>query len=346
MSFRTVEWVGGGVRLIDQTRLPLEVVYVDYSDHADLARAIVDMVVRGAPAIGVTAAYGVALAARKLSGETDFAGKLEGALRLLASTRPTAVNLFWAIERMRRVIEAKAGAAPGEVAEALLAEAHLVHDEDLAACKAMGRFGAELLPDEVSVLTHCNAGGLATAGYGTALGVIRAAVEMGKKVKVFADETRPLLQGARLTAWELASDGIDVTLISDNMAGHLMKLGRVDVVVTGADRIAANGDSANKIGTYPLSIVAKAHRVPFYIAAPLSTIDMKLAHGDQIPIEERSPEEVTSLGGRRTAPPGVKVFNPAFDVTPAANIAAIITEKGVARPDYNDSLAKLFGNGK
>lgn len=346
MAFRTVEWTGGVVRLIDQTRLPLEVVYVDYAEHADLAKAIVDMVVRGAPAIGVTAAYGVALAAKNLADEADFAGKLEGALTLFASTRPTAVNLFWAIERMRGVIGAKAGAAPGEVAGALLAEAHLVHDEDLAACRTMGRYGAELLPDEVTILTHCNAGGLATAGYGTALGVIRAAVEMGKRVKVYADETRPLLQGARLTAWELVSDGIDVTLITDNMAGHLMKQGWVDAVVTGADRIAANGDSANKIGTYPLSIVAKAHKVPFYIAAPLSTIDMNLSHGGQIPIEERSPEEVTALGGRRIAPVGVKVFNPAFDVTPAGNIAAIITEKGVARPDYNVSLAKLFMDGK
>ena len=346
MAFTTVEWRAGRVRMIDQTKLPLVVEYVEYDDYRDVARSITDMIVRGAPAIGVTAAFGIALAAKNLAGEAGFAAKLDGAMALLASTRPTAVNLFWAIERMRGVASSCAGKTPSELAEILLTEAQMICDEDLAACRAMGKYGAELMGDEVTILTHCNAGGLATAGYGTALGVIRGAVEAGKKVKVYADETRPLLQGARLTAWELFSDGIDVTLICDNMAGYLMKQGKIDAVVTGADRIAANGDSANKIGTYPLSIVAKAHGVPFYIAAPLSTIDRNIAHGDQIPIEERAASEVTTLGGVRTAPVGIKVFNPAFDVTPAANIAAIITERGVARPDYRDSIAGLFGKAR
>lgn len=344
MAFTTVEWREGRVRLIDQTKLPLVVEYVEYDDYRDVARSITDMIVRGAPAIGVTAAFGIALAAKNLASEADFAAKLEGAMALLASTRPTAVNLFWAIERMRGALARLGGLTPSEIAERLLAEAQAICDEDLAACREMGKHGAALMGDEVTILTHCNAGGLATAGYGTALGVIRAAVEAGKKVKVYADETRPLLQGARLTAWELAADGIDVTLICDNMAGHLMKQGKIDAVVTGADRIAANGDSANKIGTYPLSIVAKYHSVPFYIAAPLSTIDRKIPHGELIPIEERAAEEVTGFGSCRTAPLGMKVINPSFDVTPATNIAAIITERGVARPDYNESIAALFGD--
>ncbi len=343
MAFKTVDYTGGKVVLIDQTRLPLHVEYIEYTDHDEVARAITDMVVRGAPAIGVTAAYGIALAARNLApgkGVAEFTIEMDAVLARFAATRPTAVNLFWAIERMRALMESMSGASPDEVAAAMEQEARAVHDEDVASCKAMGRYGAELLPDEVNILTHCNAGALATADYGTALGVIRAAVEMGKKVKVYADETRPFLQGARLTAWELAEDGIDVTLICDNMAGHLMKQGKVDAVVVGADRIAANGDAANKIGTYPLSIVAKAHNVPFYVAAPISTVDLTLASGELIPIEERDAAEVTAWAGLQVAPNNIKVWNPAFDVTPAANITAIVTEKGALRPPFTEALAK------
>lgn len=343
MAFKTLEWKDGRLVLIDQTKLPLEVEYVSLGDHRQTADAIKTMVVRGAPAIGVTAAYGAALAAFELARTGgDFSSGMEEACALLASTRPTAVNLFWAIDRMKRKTSALAGLSSAEAAEALLAEAHAICEEDIESCKTMGRHGAALLPDTVTILTHCNAGALATAGYGTALGVIRAAVEAGKKVKVYADETRPLLQGARLTAWELMEDGIDVTLICDNMAGSLMKAGKVDVVITGADRIAANGDAANKIGTYPLSIVAREHGVPFYIAAPLSTIDMSIPSGTGIPIEERDPGEVAGFGGARTAPSGIKVWNPSFDVTPAGFIAAIITEKGVATPPYRSSIARLF----
>jgi len=342
VAFRTVEWLGDRVRLIDQTRLPLSVEYREYGDHREVARAIVEMEVRGAPAIGVAAAFGLALAARNSArAGGDFSAEVDGAAKLLASTRPTAVNLFWALKRMQDVMLSLKGQAPADIALALEVEAQRIHDEDLLSCRAMGLHGAALLPDGATVLTHCNAGGLATAGYGTALGVIRAAVETGKRIRVYADETRPLLQGARLTAWELLADGIDVTLICDNMAGHLMKRRGVDAVITGADRIAGNGDAANKIGTYPLSIVAKAHGVPFYIAAPRSTIDMSLANGDLIPIEEREGGEVRTFGGVRVAPAEVKVWNPAFDVTPAANIAAIITECGVARFPYHESLGKI-----
>ena len=344
MAFRTVYWEDGRVVLIDQTRLPLAVEYVALDDHRKVAAAIVDMIVRGAPAIGVTAAYGLALAAGEFSGDPDgFEGKMEEAFRLFASTRPTAVNLFWAIDRMKKKLAELSGLAPTARAASLLEEAELIHEEDVAACRSLGGYGAALLPESVNVLTHCNAGALATAGYGTALGVIRAAVEAGKKVAVYADETRPLLQGARLTAWELMADGIDVTLITDNMAGHLMKLGKIDVVITGADRIAANGDTENKIGTYPLSIVARAHGIPFYIAAPLSTLDLSVKTGADIPIEERAHSEVTSIWGVAVAPDGVKVVNPAFDVTPAANIAAIVTERGVALPPYGTSLKSLCG---
>jgi methylthioribose-1-phosphate isomerase len=348
MSFRTIEWTGEKLILIDQTKLPVEETYVDYTDYREVAVAIKTMVVRGAPAIGVTAAFGVVLAAKELLALKavktggDFAAGLEVAFATLAATRPTAVNLFWAIKRMRGVVEANEGLTPAKIYKALERQSRIVYDEDIAANRAMGRFGAGLIAgDECTILTHCNAGALATAGYGTALGVIRACVEAGKKVTVFADETRPLLQGARLTAWELHTDGIDVTLICDNMAGALMRQRKIDAVVVGADRIAANGDAANKIGTYPLSLVAREHGVPFYVAAPLSTIDFELSDGSAIPIEERDAVEVTHPGGVAGAPEGIKVWNPAFDVTPAGNIAAIITERGVARAPYGAALAAL-----
>jgi methylthioribose-1-phosphate isomerase len=342
MGFKTIEWKNQQLILIDQTKLPLIVEYITYTDHKKVASAIVDMVVRGAPAIGVTAAFGLVLAAYEFVEKGgDFKSQMEEAFELFASTRPTAVNLFWAIERMRDLLNKMEGKTPLEIADALEKDAIIIRNDDVESCRKMGLNGAKLLPDEVSILTHCNAGALATADYGTALGVIRSAVELGKKVKVYADETRPFLQGARLTAWELMMDKIDVTLICDNMAGHLMKLGKVDVVVVGADRIAANGDAANKIGTYPLSIVAKAHKVPFYVAAPTTTVDLTLAHGGLIPIEERPIEEVTGVGGARVAPFNVKVWNPAFDVTPAANIEAIFLDTGVARAPYGEAFKTL-----
>ncbi|MGH9870809.1 MAG: S-methyl-5-thioribose-1-phosphate isomerase [Candidatus Polarisedimenticolia bacterium] len=343
-SFRTVEWSPSGVVMLDQRLLPAEEVYLTLTTPEDVAAAIRDMAVRGAPAIGVSAAMGVALAAvrgRELS-PADYAARVESACDLLASTRPTAVNLFWAIERMRRLHRSLAAEPPARAAEAMVREALAVRKEDEEACRAMGRHGAALLPDRGTVLTHCNAGALATAGYGTALGVIRAAVESGKAITVLADETRPFLQGARLTAWELAKDGIPVRLITDNMAGHFLSRGDVAAVVVGADRIAANGDTANKIGTYGVAVLSRENGVPFYVAAPLSTIDMKLPSGEQIPIEERSPAEVTHLAGRAIAPEGIEVSNPAFDVTPHRYIAAIITEVGLARPPYETSLRELF----
>lgn len=344
MSVRTIEWREGRLVLLDQTLLPRQEVYREYTDHRQVAGAIVDMVVRGAPAIGVTAAFGLALAARELAGAPAeaFRSGFEDACRTLAATRPTAVNLFWAIDRMRRRAERLTGLPPADAAEALEAEARAIFDEDVEANRRMGRHGAALLPDPCTVLTHCNAGALATAGYGTALGVVRAAVEAGKRVAVVADETRPFLQGARLTAWELQRDGIPVTLIADNMAGYRMKKGGIDAVVVGADRISRNGDVANKIGTYGLSVLAREHGVPFYVAAPLSTVDFALASGDEIPIEERAPREVTHCGGQPVAPEGVAVWNPSFDVTPAAHVAAIITEAGVARAPYEESLARLL----
>ncbi|MBI5441688.1 MAG: S-methyl-5-thioribose-1-phosphate isomerase [Deltaproteobacteria bacterium] len=343
MSFQTLEWMGDRLVLLDQTLLPRQEVYRECLDYRAVVRAISDMIVRGAPAIGVAAAYGVALAAREFSGFSSeaFRRELEGAMAALAATRPTAVNLFWAIERMRAKAQSLAGELPARVAEALVAEAELVCREDVEANRRMGRFGAELLPDPCTVLTHCNAGALATAGYGTALGVVRAAVEAGKRVHVIADETRPFLQGCRLTAWELQRDGVPVTLIADNMAGYRLKLGGVDAVIVGADRIAANGDVANKIGTYSVSVLARENAVPFYVAAPLSTIDFSLVSGEEIPIEERAPAELTHCAGAHLAPEGVGVWNPAFDVTPAANVSAMITELGVARPPYRESLERL-----
>jgi methylthioribose-1-phosphate isomerase len=338
-------WTPEGVRFIDQTRLPLEESYVLATTYEAVAEVIVTMVVRGAPAIGVSAAYGIALGAKHTKARTaaEFAPEFERICARLAGTRPTAVNLFWAIDRMKGLFAnlLDSGASLGQVQDRILAEAHAMYDEDIAACKAMGAFGGALMPEEGGVLTHCNAGALATCGYGTALGVIRSAVEQGKNIHVFADETRPFLQGARLTAWELMADGIPTTVICDNMAASLMKAGRIQAVVVGADRIAANGDAANKIGTYNVAILAKEHGIPFYVAAPWSTIDLATKTGDAIPIEERPQIEVTHHGGKQLTPNGVGICNPAFDVTPAKYITGIITERGVLRAPYNESLKQM-----
>jgi methylthioribose-1-phosphate isomerase len=338
----TLTWTPDGVNFIDQTKLPLEESYVLATDYEQVADVIVTMVVRGAPAIGVSAAYGVALGALRSKAATasEFAPEFEKICARLAGTRPTAVNLFWAIDRMKRLFEREvaAGTPLAGIKDKILAEAHTMYEEDIAACKTMGAFGGALLPQEGGVLTHCNAGALATCGYGTALGVIRSAVEQGKNIHVFADETRPFLQGARLTAWELMADGIPTTVICDNMAASLMRAGRIQAVVVGADRIAANGDFANKIGTYNVAILAKEHGIPFYVAAPWSTIDTATITGDAIPIEERSAIEVTHHGGKQLTPHGVGICNPAFDVTPAKYVTAIITERGVLRAPYIDSL--------
>jgi len=332
--------------MIDQRKLPAEEVYVHCRTAAEVARAIKTMVIRGAPAIGVAAAMGIALGMRKsqATGTQKFAAEFYKTCELMASTRPTAVNLFWAIERMKRVFAAavEKGESVDEIKAILEREADKIHDEDVASCRAMGAFGAEVVPADAHVLTHCNAGALATAGYGTALGVIRGAVEAGKQVAVFADETRPFLQGARLTAWELVRDNIPTTVITDNMAGALMRQGRVNFVVVGADRIAANGDTANKIGTYTVAVLAREHNIPFYVAAPLSTIDLKTPDGSAIPIEERNAREVTHVGGSQLAPDGASVWNPAFDVTPNHLIAGIITERGIFRAPYIESLKQAF----
>lgn len=328
-SISPVLWRDGKVVMLDQRLLPREETYNEYSGVEQVAEAISTMVVRGAPAIGVAAAYGIALAAR-----TGGVSLLE-ACDLLASTRPTAVNLFWAIRRMREKIEG------GADADELLAEAKVVHEEDLAACRAMGEHGAALVPDGAVILTHCNAGALAAAGWGTALGVVRSAAEAGKKVSVIADETRPFLQGARLTAWELARDGIDVTVVADVAAASLIARGEVDLVVVGTDRVAANGDVANKIGTYGVALAAHADQVPFYVAAPWSTIDMECPDGDAIPIEERPEEEVTHVMGNRILPEGVPVRNPAFDVTPFELVSALVTERGVVKPPYDEGLRRM-----
>ena len=339
----TVAWDDGAVVMIDQRRLPGEQVFLRCRQPREVAEAIRNMTIRGAPAIGVAAAFGLALAARGSKAQgAALAAEFERACGELAHTRPTAVNLFWAIDRMRRRFQAAAEMDGAALRQALLDEALAIQAEDLAACRRMGDLGAELLPQEARVLTHCNAGALATAGYGTALGVVRSAARLGKIKNVFADETRPYLQGARLTAWELMQDGIPTTLIADNMAGHLMARGEVNAVVVGADRIAANGDVANKIGTYSVAILAKEHGIPFYVAAPVSTIDLSTPDGSRIPIEERSPDEVTHHGGRRLAPEGVAVRNPAFDVTPHRYVTAIVCERGVARAPYGDSLRALL----
>ncbi|HEU0265914.1 MAG TPA: S-methyl-5-thioribose-1-phosphate isomerase [Geobacterales bacterium] len=342
MSFRTIEWRDNKVIMIDQTRLPGEEIYNEYVDFQGVAEAIRGMIIRGAPAIGVAAAMGIALGARDIVADTydSFSRQLSNVCDVMAATRPTAVNLFWAIERMKRVAEANKEKGLHDLREILRQEALRIEVEDLELCRAIGRHGAELIPDGATILTHCNAGGLATAGYGTALGVIRASHEAGKKIQVFADETRPWLQGARLTAWELLREGIPVTLIADNMAGFFMRQGEITCVVVGADRIAANGDTANKIGTYSVAVLAKENNIPFYVAAPFSTFDLSLASGEQIPIEERHSREMTHLAGFPVAPEGVKVRNPAFDVTPARYITAFITERGVLRGDFTKQLPK------
>ncbi len=344
--FITVERTDEGVRMLDQRLLPSTETYLMLRSPGEVADAIHEMVVRGAPAIGVSAAFGLAMGASDAveHDPDEFDRLMERHYERLAAARPTAVNLFWAIERMRRV----AGEARGEgmdnrgIAARLEHEAQQIHDEDLESCKAIGRYGAELVSDGARLLTHCNAGGLATAGYGTALGVVRGAVEAGKKLTVLADETRPYLQGSRLTSWELMQDGIDTVLITDGMSGSLMRRGEIDLVVVGSDRIAANGDIANKIGTYNVAVLAREHGIPFYVAAPLSTIDRECPDGDSIPIEERDPREITEFHGQPLAPEGVGVRNPAFDVTPARYVTAIVTDKGIARPPYPESIARLF----
>ncbi len=334
----------GQLEMIDQTRLPAVFEYLSYDSADGVAQGIRTMVVRGAPAIGVAAAYGIALEAlrQKTASGVAFDQALDEGFTVLAASRPTAVNLFWALERMRACRAVHASKAPATQAQALLAEAQAIHAEDIAINEAMGAHGAALLPDGARVLTHCNAGALATAGHGTALGVIRSAVQSGKKISVIADETRPFLQGARLTAWEMVQEGIPVTLITDNMAGHLMAHGEIDAVIVGTDRVAANGDVANKIGTYMVAVLAARHNIPFYVACPLSTIDLKVPTGRAIPIEERASVEVTGFRDTQWAASGVKVRNPSFDVTPAELVTAIITEKGVVSAPYPAGLQALF----
>jgi methylthioribose-1-phosphate isomerase len=344
--FETIEWTSAGtVRLLDQTRLPAEEVYVECRDVAAVAHAIRSMQIRGAPAIGVAGAMGLALAAQSIraSNFAEFYAELARHGEALRLTRPTAVNLAWGIERMQRYAQQHKTLPSHELIQALIREAQRIREEDIRDNRAIGAYGRELIPDGAAILTHCNAGALATAGYGTALGVIRAAHAAGTRLSVLAGETRPFLQGARLTAWELQQDGIPVTLITDNMAGHLMRKGEIDLIIVGADRIARNGDVANKIGTYSLAVLAQAHSLPFYVAAPLSTLDLSLRDGEAIPIEERDPEEVTGWAGVRTAPVGAKARNPVFDMTPHRYITALITDRGVVRPPYESGLAALTG---
>jgi len=340
---QTLEWTDHGVRFIDQTKLPTEEAYVTCKTHEQVADVIRNMVVRGAPAIGVSAAMGIALGVKNSKAESigDLKREFEHICDVLGKTRPTAVNLFWAIRRMQEKFERIRIRPIPQIKQTLIEEAQRMHAEDIAANQAMGRHGATLMPAEGGVLTHCNAGALATAGYGTALGVIRAAIEQGKKIHVYADETRPFLQGSRLTAWELMKDGIPTTVISDNMAGAMMQQGKIGAIVVGADRIAANGDVANKIGTYTVAVLAKEHGIPFYVAAPISTVDLACPDGSKIPIEQRNAKEVTHIAGRQMVPDGVAIENPAFDVTPAKYIAAIITEKGIARAPFDTSLRRL-----
>jgi methylthioribose-1-phosphate isomerase len=338
----TIAWKDDVIVMVDQRKLPSAEVYVECKSATDVAKAIKSMVIRGAPAIGVAAAMGIALGMErsKASGTRQFATEFQKTCDLLAATRPTAVNLFWAIERMKRAFSdaALAGESVEQLKARLRREADRIHDEDVASCRAIGSHGAALVPSDARILTHCNAGALATAGYGTALGVIRGAVEAGKRVRVLADETRPFLQGSRLTAWELVKEGIDTTVITDNMAGALMRDGEIDLVVVGADRIAANGDTANKIGTYTVAVLAKEHGLPFYVAAPWSTVDLSTPDGSQIPIEERNAKEVTHVGSSQLAPAGAGIRNPAFDVTPHRYITAIVTDRGVFHPPFGKSL--------
>jgi methylthioribose-1-phosphate isomerase len=342
----TIDLQEDTIIMVDQRKLPGQEVYVRCRTAPEVAKAIRTMVIRGAPAIGVAAAMGLALGMRRSSakGTRQAAVDFQKNCDLLAATRPTAVNLFWAIERMKRAFAegAQAGESAEELTARLAREARAIHDEDVASCRAMGAHGAAMVPEGARVLTHCNAGALATAGYGSALGVIRAAVEQGKKIAVFADETRPFLQGARLTAWELVRDGINTTVITESMAGPLMRAGELDLVVVGADRIAANGDTANKIGTYTVAVMAKEHNIPFYVVAPLSTVDLSTPDGDHIPIEERDQREVSHLGASQLTPVGAKIRNPAFDVTPHRYITGIVTERGILRPPYSDSLKSAF----
>src|ERR1700677_1669315 len=340
---QTLEWTEHGVVFIDQTKLPTEEVFVTCTTHQQVADVIRNMVVRGAPAIGVAAAMGIALGVKNSQAENpaDLQKDFNQICEAIRQTRPTAVNLFWAIGRMQEKFESLRTLPVAEIKHSLIEESQRMHAEDIAANQAMGRLGATLMPSSGGVLTHCNAGALATAGYGTALGVIRAAVEAGKKIHVYADETRPFLQGSRLTAWELMKDGIPTTVISDNMAGVMMQQGKIGAIVVGADRIAANGDVANKVGTYPVAILAKEHGIPFYVAAPISTVDLETPDGSKIPIEQRNKKEVSHIAGKQMVPDGVEIENPAFDVTPAKYVAAIITERGIARAPYTESLKKL-----
>jgi len=340
---QTLEWTEFGVRFIDQTKLPTEETYVTCKTHQQVADVIRDMVVRGAPAIGVAAAMGIALGVKnsKAVSVAELKPEFDQICDVMGKTRPTAVNLFWAIGRMRDKFESLRVRPLAQIKQALIEEAQRMHAEDIAANQAMGRHGAALMPASGGVLTHCNAGALATCGYGTALGVIRAAVAQGKKIHVYADETRPFLQGSRLTAWELMKDGIPTTVISDNMAGAMMKQGKIAAIVVGADRIAANGDVANKIGTYTVAVLAREHGIPFYVAAPFSTIDLATSDGSKIPIEQRNRLEVTHIAGKQMVPDGVSVENPAFDVTPAKYVSAIVTELGIARAPYENSLRQL-----
>ncbi len=345
-NVKAIQWKNHSLILIDCTKLPLKEEYIVCDNYKKLVDAINCLAVRGAPAIGVSAAYGVVLAAREAeeltSEKTEFLNYIENAIDELAATRPTAVNLFWALKKVRDTLKKEENNSIRDITEALLKQAEALYEEDIACNKRIGENGNDIVPDGANILTHCNAGALATAGYGTALGIIRAAHNDGKNIHVFADETRPLLQGARLTAWELVKEGIPCTLITDSMAGYAMKLGKVDLVITGADRITLNGDTANKIGTYSLAVLARENGIPFYIAAPLSTIDITLKTGEEIEIEERDKNEVITLFGTRTAPETVNTFNPAFDVTPGDYIAGIITERGILTPPYEISIKKCF----
>src|SRR2546423_801053 len=343
LMVQTLEWTDSGVRFIDQTKLPTEEAYVTCKTYEQVADAIRNMVVRGAPAIGVAAAMGIALGVKNSNAENvnKLRQEFDSICDMMGKTRPTAVNLFWAIARMREKFELLSGKPISQIKQSLIEEAQRMHAEDIAANQAMGRHGAVLMPASGGVLTHCNAGALATCGYGTALGVIRAAIEQGKKIHVYADETRPFLQGSRLTAWELNKDNIPTTVISDNMAGAMMRQGKIGAIVVGADRIAANGDVANKIGTYSVAVLAKEHGIPFYVAAPISTIDLETPDGSKIPIEQRNSKEVTHIAGKAITPAGVQIENSAFDVTPAQMVTAIVTERGIARAPYEQSLAAL-----
>jgi methylthioribose-1-phosphate isomerase len=340
---KTIEWTDAGVIMLDQTLLPAEEVYHTYRSHREVAEAIRSMVIRGAPAIGVAAAMGIALGVKMATPRSlaELDSLFDTVCKDIQSTRPTAVNLFWAVERMRAVYSRERSRGIEAIRATLIREAKAMHSEDVEANRRMGSFGQQLIPAQAQILTHCNAGALATAGYGTALGVIRAAVGAGKNIRVFADETRPFLQGARLTAWELEKDGIPVTVITDNMAGHFMQKGRVDCVIVGADRIAANGDVANKIGTYSVAVLAKENGIPFYVAAPISTLDLSIPDGSRIPIEERDPDEVRKIKGITITPPEMAVANPAFDVTPNRYVSAIITDRGIAKAPFLESLKEL-----